>query len=203
MFGMLLSGRLVDTNFRTVDASHVTIDVPDVDRANHVVVFLTGTQAFPEDMGGAVYLALNNADWRFLGGLTNAKPSAIFKIARLKNKTEENVDKDLVARFGGSSLNDDANGNKAQLGISMEPLAQLSCMMQSAAEDASASTIPAFVEFSQKMVENLFNYTSSFAVPAHELMRRPNETFVPFSSLQTWYTNFERRLQANPYFWRN
>ena len=67
-----------------------------------------------------------------------------------------------------------------------------------------ASAIPAFVEFSQKMVENLFNYTSSFAVSSSDLtMRaRPSENYVPFSVMQQWYSNFERRLQQNPYFWK-
>ena len=69
---------------------------------------------------------------------------------------------------------------------------------------AEASAIPAFVEFSQKMVENLFNYTSSFAVSSSDLtMRaRPSENYVPFSVMQQWYSNFERRLQQNPYFWK-
>lgn len=67
-----------------------------------------------------------------------------------------------------------------------------------------ASAIPAFVEFSQKMVENLFNYTSSFAVSSSDLtMRaRPSENYVPFTVMQQWYSNFERRLQQNPYFWK-
>ena len=67
-----------------------------------------------------------------------------------------------------------------------------------------ASAVPSFIEFSQKMVENLFNYTSSFAVsPADMTMRaRPSENYVPFSVMQQWYSNFERRLQQNPYFWK-
>ena len=54
------------------------------------------------------------------------------------------------------------------------------------------------------MVENLFNYTSSFAVSSSDLtMRaRPSENYVPFSVMQQWYSNFERRLQQNPYFWK-
>ena len=38
MFGLLISGRLVDTNFREVDTTHAVIDVPDADNFNHVVV---------------------------------------------------------------------------------------------------------------------------------------------------------------------
>ena len=38
MFGLLISGRLVDTNFREVDATHAVIDVMDADNFNHVVV---------------------------------------------------------------------------------------------------------------------------------------------------------------------
>ena len=87
----------------------------------------------------------------------------------------------------------------------MEPLSQLSGMASDGSTEAAA--VPSFVEFSQKMVQNLFNYSSSFAVTPAELMGssgvRPTDTFVPFSTLQSWYSNFERRLQQNPYFWKN
>jgi len=91
MFGLLMSGRLVDTNFRAVDSSHVVIDVPGVDAANHLVVFLTGQQAFPEGVGGAVYLCWGSHEWQFLGTITNTKPSAIFKIVRPKVSLENIV----------------------------------------------------------------------------------------------------------------
>ena len=38
MFGLLVSGRLVDTSFRQVDQTHFVIDVVDPDSFNHVVV---------------------------------------------------------------------------------------------------------------------------------------------------------------------
>ena len=65
------------------------------------------------------------------------------------------------------------------------------------------SSVPAALEFSQKMVESLLNYTASFAISADQARIKSNETYVPFSAVQNWFTNFERRLQQNPNFWRN
>ena len=208
MFGLLVSGRLVDTNFRQVDSNHVVIDIPGVDTFNHVVVFLTGQQAFPEGMGGAVYFSWPDPNgaaptWQYLGHLTNAKPSAIFKVAKLRANQQQNAD--LVARFGGQNL---ANGGAptmagtAQLGISVEAISQLTGLAPDTQTEGNA--LPTFVEFSQKMVENLFNYTSSFATTPGDILRaKSSETFVPFSALQQWYSNFERKLQQNPYFWKS
>ncbi len=60
MFGVILSGRLVSTDFRAVDATHLVMDIAEVEKAHHVVVFLTGQQMFPEGMGGAVYFSWTN-----------------------------------------------------------------------------------------------------------------------------------------------
>ena len=91
MFGLLVSGRLVDTSFREVDPTHALIDIVNVDSFNHVVVFLTGAQPFPDGMGGAVYFSWPDPAemgsipaWQYLGNISNVKPSAIFKIAKLK-----------------------------------------------------------------------------------------------------------------------
>ena len=91
MFGLLVSGRLVDTSFREVDPTHALIDIVNVDSFNHVVVFLTGAQPFPDGMGGAVYFSWPDPaeigsvpSWQYLGNISNMKPSAIFKIAKLK-----------------------------------------------------------------------------------------------------------------------
>ena len=53
------------------------------------------------------------------------------------------------------------------------------------------------------MVESLLNYTASFAISADEARLKSSETYVPFSAVQNWFTNFERRLQQNPTFWKH
>jgi hypothetical protein len=50
----------------------------------------------------------------------------------------------------------------AQLGISIEPISFLQGL--AAAADTEGNSVPTFVDFSQKMVENLFNFASSFAL---------------------------------------
>ena len=88
----------------------------------------------------------------------------------------------------------------AMVGISVEPLVNIEG--QTPAAHTEAAKVSTFMEFGQKMVENLFNYASSFAVSGGEMRSRTGETFVPFSCLQQWYSNFERRLQHDPNFWR-
>lgn len=58
------------------------------------------------------------------------------------------------------------------------------------------SNANANLQFSQKMLENFYNYVSSFIVNVS------NETLVPLSTLQNWYTNFQRRMEQNPNFWK-
>ena len=66
----------------------------------------------------------------------------------------------------------------------------------------SPSSLPSMREFSQKMVENLFNYASSFAVDPRQSPLAPGETYIPSSTLRDWYNTFQRRLAANPNFWK-
>ena len=132
--------------------------------------------------------------WQLLGHLAEDKPSAIFKISNLKKGSS-------TTNSMGSNMN--AFGQQfshyAQIGISVEPI--LHVQQQSAI--VSAQTTSNFVQFCQKMLENFLNYASSFAITQAQMTPNPNETFIPLSVLQSWYTNFERRLQQNPNFWRN
>jgi hypothetical protein len=51
--------------------------------------------------------------------------------------------------------------------------------------ESEATLVPKFVEFTQKMVQSLFNYTASYAVESNEM--KPSETvrlyLVPISNL--------------------
>ena len=48
MFGLLVSGRLVDTSFRQVDQTHAVIDISDVGSFNHIVVSAMGQGLFTQ-----------------------------------------------------------------------------------------------------------------------------------------------------------
>ena len=89
----------------------------------------------------------------------------------------------------------------AQIGISVEPLTQLA--QQTPDTFASTTTVEPFLEFSRKMLESFSNYAASFAITQAQMTPNPSETYVPLSTLQTWFTNFQRRLEQNLYFWRS
>ena len=94
------------------------------------------------------------------------------------------------------------NQSSAQIGISLEPLAQISEKTPATISE-KPSTSTTFVEFTQKMLTNVFNYCSSFARKQCEMTPEPSESFVPMSSLQKWYETFQRRIAMDPNFWKN
>jgi len=203
MFGVIVSGRLVQTDFQQTGETRFVVSIPDADSINHVVVFLTGATPFPEGVGGAVYFSGPSADgapaWHYLGVVSNAKPSAIFKVISLKKTSAP----DQAHNAFLSSPEMQRASNTAQIGISAEPLSTLAGLTET---QNTAVTAQAWqLQFGQAMCESLHNYAGSFARPLQELPSlglAPSETFLPFSSLITWYNNFQRKLSQNTNFWR-
>lgn len=128
-------------------------------------------------------------NWQLLGILSNDKPSAIFKLSSLKQQFDtSNLPLNAFSQFPSITIN-------AQIGISIEPLINAESQITSL---ESTSNLSSFVEFTHKMVQNLFNYVSSYAVEGG-----PDQTpMVPLLSVQKWYENFERKLNINPNFWK-
>lgn len=87
--------------------------------------------------------------------------------------------------------------SSAMVGISVEPIAQIDALTP-ATETQATSNVNSFAEFTQKMLENFYNYASSFAKDAPD-----GNQYVPFSTLQSWFENFKRRLAINPNFWKS
>lgn len=198
MFGILVAGRLIQTDFQQIGTKQFLVTIPDADNVNYVSVFMTGTIPFPEGMAGLVYFSWPDPDappqWQLLGYLSNDKPSCVFKISNLKkNFTVE-------PQSGLLQFNQQNISHFAQIGISVETVDLVQQQMSFVDRTASNQTL--FTEFSQKMLQNFVNYVSSFAVTQAQMTPNPNETFVPLSVLQNWYQNFERRLALNPYFWQ-
>ncbi|XP_067299002.1 protein Hikeshi [Pseudorasbora parva] len=194
MFGCLVAGRLVQTDAQQVSAGKFVFSLPDYESVHHVVVFLLGTMPFPDGMGGAVYFSFPDPAggqvWQLLGFITNDKPSAIFKISGLK-AGEGGVH--LFGMMAQAPL-------VAQIGVSVESLDLLA--QQTPVSNSAVSTVDSFTQFTQKMLESLYNFTSSFALTQAQMTPNPSETFVPASSILRWYENFQRRMMQNPNFWK-
>uniref|UniRef100_A0A2L2YD89 Uncharacterized protein n=2 Tax=Parasteatoda tepidariorum TaxID=114398 RepID=A0A2L2YD89_PARTP len=194
MFAVIVAGRLVQTDFQAIDSTKFVTNIVDADNVNHIVVFLTGVQPFPDGLGGSVYFSWPDPTaaptWQFLGFVSNAKPSAIFKISKLKSDTN------ITTPFGIQPIS-----HVAQIGISVEPLQQI--QLQTPIATSTPSNMDSFLEFTNKMLENFVNYIASFAVTPAQILPNTSENFVPLNTVQQWYTNFQRRLQQNPNFWKS
>nr|XP_057946877.1 protein Hikeshi-like isoform X1 [Doryrhamphus excisus] len=195
MFGCLVAGRLVQTDAVQVASDKFVFNLPEYESVNHVVVFMLGTVPFPAGMGGAVYFsfpdpASGGPVWQLLGFIANDKPSAIFKISGLK------VGQGGAHPFGTMA----SSPSVAQVGVSVEPLEQLA--QQTPVSGAAASTTDTLRLFTQKMLDSLYNFASSFAVTQAQMTPNPSETFIPSSCILKWYDNFHRRMNQNPNFWK-
>ncbi|KAK5857882.1 hypothetical protein PBY51_011094 [Eleginops maclovinus] len=200
MFGCLVAGRLVQTDAVQVTSDKFVFNLPDYENVNHVVVFMLGTVPFPAGTGGAVYFSFldpagGGAVWQLLGFITNEKPSAIFKISGLK------AGEGGVNPFGMMASSSQLSPSVAQVGVSVEALDQLAQQMP--VSSAAVSTTDSFLQFTQKMLDSLYNFASSFAVSQAQMTPNPSETFIPSSCVLKWYENFQRRMSQNPNFWKN
>ncbi|XP_041128670.1 protein Hikeshi isoform X2 [Polyodon spathula] len=158
---------------------------------------MLGTVPFPSGMGGAVYFSYPDPSglpvWQLLGFITNEKPSAIFKITGLKSGEGGQHP------FGMMSI--PQTPSVAQVGVSIEPLEQL--VQQTPVASATVSTVDSFTQFTQKMMDSLYNFSSSFAVTQAQMTPNPSEMFIPASVILKWYENFQRRMVQNPNFWKS
>jgi hypothetical protein len=198
----------VQTEFQPISEVQFVATIPDADSINHIVVFLTGAIPFPEGTAGqgtttdpnqppkhffcVVYFSwpdpIAPPNWQPLGHISNMKPSAIFKISSLKKLEEMGNSMNIL--FGQSHI-----VHNAQIGIAIVPLSNIS-------EVISPNNPSNNITFAHKMLDNFMNFVLSYSTTQPHMVPDPNATYVPLSAVQNWYTNFERRLQQNPNFWR-
>ena len=87
-----------------------------------------------------------------------------------------------------------------QIGISVEPVATLKTQTPHAS--AAALTASDLTTFTQKMLESLHQFATSFGSTREQAMRQADQQWIPLGVLNRWYTNFQRKLGADPLFWR-
>jgi len=198
-FGLIVSGRLVTTDFQPVDTNKFLTTIPNADSINHIVVFLTGTSPLRSDLGASVYFSWpdpsNPPVWQYLGFISNDKPSTIFRVTKLRS-ANNNIDT-FASSYNGFSFNQPLVPHHAQIGISIEPLSQIQQMIP------DLGVNPLNTESIQKLAsntaQNLLNYAASFA---QTLTSSSNDQYVSLSVIYQWYQNFTRKLEQNPNFWK-
>ncbi|XP_066152690.1 protein OPI10 homolog [Euwallacea fornicatus] len=192
MFGVIVSGRLVQTEFQQINEKQCVTTITDADNINHIVVFLTGSIPFPEGTAGQVFFSWPDPNappnWQLLGYISNNKPSAIYKISNLKRLHEMGDYSNLM--FGQSHI-----VHNAQIGISIEPFGNIQEVPSPEGPDVQ-------VTFAQKMLKSFMDYVLSYSITQANMIPDPTATYVPLSTVQNWYTNFERRLAQHPNFWK-
>ncbi|XP_075990420.1 protein OPI10 homolog isoform X2 [Anticarsia gemmatalis] len=195
VFGLIVSGRLVQTDFAPLSETQFLITISEADTINHAVVFLTGLAPLPAGTVGMVYWSWPDPaappNWQLLGHISNTKPSAIFKIGNLKKLHELSNENKFISAFGQQQI-----CHNAQIGIAIEPEANVQLLASSVQQNN-------YITFAQKMLENLVNFVASFSVTQDQMTPTPGVSYIPLNTLHNWYQNFERRLQQNPNFWKN
>lgn len=193
MFGLIVSGRPVQTEFQRIFETQFVTTIADADNINHIVLFLTGSIPFPEGLAGQVYFSWPNPlappNWQLLGSISNSKPSVIFKVSNIKRLDEMGDYSNMM--FGQTHI-----VHNAQIGISIEPIANIQDIPSSESTELQ-------VTFAQKMLKNFMDYVLSFSITQANMVPDPTSTYVPLSTVQNWYTNFERRLMHHPNFWKS
>ncbi|CAO3620916.1 unnamed protein product [Mucor hiemalis] len=192
MFGCIAAGRLVQTNLQQVDVNKYVFELENAQNINHIVVFLLGTIPFEPGYAATVHLLWPNKNWQLLGGLSNEKASAIF---RLKAKE--------------SSVNNPQISTSATLGISIEPIAVVQQELSTIQQPSSSALVKPGLNVSQvglmaeRVLENLYNYVTSFTVQNVPINAIPigqltENGYLPLKTFQTWYENLSRKLAVNP-----
>lgn len=179
MFSVILPGRPCLTEIQNVSANQFAYSFLALPHFSHIVVFMLPGNTLPNGTAAGVFLQLpGKQQFKFLGGLANEKQSAIFKI----NLPEES---------GNSVIN---------LGISIEPMANIEAQMiqlqneQHTNSSAMVKAKPSTKVLAQRIIQNAFNFLSSFSGNAG------GTEVIPLKSFQDWWAKFERRIENDPSF---
>lgn len=129
MFALLAAGRLPQSSFTQLDATHCIFELQSISDVNHLCVFMDGSAPFPQGYAGTVHLLLpgggaagagagpsgsgsgtgQQSSWRLLGCLKNERPSAIYRLKGLSSQGASSF------HSNGNSSNNSGSGSSSAL----------------------------------------------------------------------------------------
>lgn len=188
-FGVVVPGRMVRTTPDVVvSQNNVVFDLPCAETIKSVAVFLTGVVALPEGTAAAVYFAWPPyTSYRFLGYVSAAKPSAVFRL-----------NSDTTARAVASC----ATRVTARLGLAVETMEQVEATVVALQKNSGVSlstqglVFEADRDLPAKMVGNFYDFCISFATATPQAV--PGVQWFPASAADAWAKSARARLRENP-----
>jgi hypothetical protein len=181
MFGCVVSGRPFQP-FMQISEAKFLYSIVDAAKVGHVVVFLLGTVPIPSGYGASVYLSWANQEWKFLGFLSNEKPSAIFKISCPENQSMDTI----VAQIGVSIDKAEAITQEVNFKLNVE--------------SSKNPTPNDTYKLSTYLIENLSNFALSFSQNA---MITSFQEAIPTDVFRKWLVNIDNKIKKDPNFWKS
>ncbi|CAD7930316.1 unnamed protein product [Amoebophrya sp. A25] len=203
VLGLIVPGQPVQVNGQVMSDTEILFHIPQKD-VQHVVVFLTGVTALPDTMGASAYLMLPDNGFKYLGHISNEKPSAIFKIGSTAAPTPAPT----PAPSAVSGVHETAIvlvDNSTRIGIVVEPLPAIQQKIVPKEAELSQK-VNDYSVFVKALAESCYNHMSGWILTEQQWRERGaalvQEKLVPIGALEQWFDSFTRKLQSNPNFWK-
>lgn len=185
LFGIVPAGQpLITEPASSPSPTSLLYSLPTSKPFSHIVVFMLPGVALPPGTAAAIYLATvsdaagsaSGPNFKFLGAIGPGKESAMFKVTA-----------------GESGL---------MIGVSVEAEEVIAPQLQTLAANkasnpgASSSSQPSTAVLAQRIIQNAFNFLSSFSGAAGP----GGVEVVPLKAFEDWWRKFESRVRSDPSF---
>ncbi|KAF7545848.1 hypothetical protein G7Z17_g8860 [Cylindrodendrum hubeiense] len=185
LFGIVPAGQpLITEPASTPSPTSLLYSLPTTKPFSHIVVFMLPGVALPPGTAAAIYLATaadvaasgSAPNFKFLGAIGPGKESAMFKVTA-----------------GESGL---------MIGVSVEAEDAIAGQLQTLAANkasnpgAASSSQPSTTVLAQHIIQNAFNFLSSFSGAAGP----GGVEVVPLKAFEDWWRKFESRVRSDPSF---
>lgn len=182
-----------------VEPTKFVISVSNAANINHIAIFLLPQSEFTDNSYTAlVYFQLpNSSEFKLLGGINPARPSAIYRLNTSTLSTSHLADEDDVMKDA-----DAQNDVVLNIGIAIEPTAQAELLLlqeklkvktiMPAPSKAAAPSAPQDIAgLANKIVSHAYNFLGGFVDSSGK---------VPMKVFDNWWDKFKQKLANNPKF---
>ncbi|CAM9306553.1 unnamed protein product [Ectocarpus fasciculatus] len=172
LFGVVVPGRPVMTNFMPVDATKCIAELACPTDVSEVTFFMLPTTPIPPGCGAVLYYSPPPfTGWELLGSVSPDKQSGTF-------------------RTGWTTKEDMKGCPMVQLGVSVESLETINNL------SIATSGVEDRREFAFKIARDLFEYMASFSQSGSQ----SGAMLVPNNIFDQWIQRFDRKYRLDPNF---